>query len=484
VIKVSGMSAGLPYLGSKISLISQSDVRYEGILYTIDTVANTVALARVRSFGTEDRPTDRPMAPREEEYEYIIFRATDLKDIRVLEPPNPQATLQGGLASDPAIVKHSKGGPVGSKLGFGAIGSQNSPENNRSSGVSSGDLRRSPKDDSGGSKNRSRQNSQSSGRGHSGGRGAPSPGQAIGFHRGGRGGSRGGGISVGGSQYRNNQSLRGRGGAGRGGFNQPGRPQPEKESLKFEKEYDFEEANVQFQEVLNKLSKTKVDDASVENGDNVEDVADNVENDDKFEEGEIEEGDEIFYDKQKSFFDSISCEALERSKGKLVRNDWRAEKRLNKETFGVTGSRNYGGGRGGFYNRGGRGGYNQGAQGYGRGGYGREGQGMGQRGFGGYNDDRGFGVGGYVRGRGGFNGGQGGYRMPRGFGNQDDRRGYEDRRGGYVDRRGGYEGKRGYDDREGGMDRSGQRGGGYARGGGGNQGIGLRRPYWGGVRNQ
>jgi len=82
--------------------------------------------------------------------------------------------------------------------------------------------------------------------------------------------------------------------------------------------------------VLNKLSKTKVDDASVENGDNVEDVADNVENDEKFEEGEIEEGDEIFHDKQKSFFDSISCEALERSKGKLVRNDWRAEKRLNK----------------------------------------------------------------------------------------------------------------------------------------------------------
>ena len=80
------------------------------------------------------------MPPREEEYEYIIFRATDLKDIRVLEPPNPQATLQGGLASDPAIVKviqrywnmcnfflslqHSKGGPVGSKSGYGAIGSQ------------------------------------------------------------------------------------------------------------------------------------------------------------------------------------------------------------------------------------------------------------------------------------------------------------------------------------------------------------------------
>merc|ERR1712215_485150 len=152
---------------------------------------------------------------------------------------------------------------------------------------------------------------------------------------------------------------------------------------------------------------------------NVEDVADNVENDDKFEEGEIEEGDEIFYDKQKSFFDSISCEALERSKGKMVRNDWRAEKRLNKETFGVAGNRRYGyGGRGGYYNnRGGRG-FNQG-QGYNRGGgYGRGGQGMGQRGFGGgYSNGVGFG-GGYSRGRGGYGqngyGGQGGYGGQRG----------------------------------------------------------------------
>merc|ERR1719471_828000 len=222
---------------------------------------------------------------------------------------------------------------------------------------------------------------------------------------GGHGGGRGGGsMRGGGGGHGGPNMMRGR---GRGGF-QPGRPQmSKKETLKFEDDYDFEEANDRFQEIVNKLSRTKLEDgteAPEENGE--EEATVEVEVVEGTEEGEIpDEEEEIFYDKQKSFFDNISCEALERSKGKMVRNDWKAEKKLNKETFGVAGNRRYGygGGRGGFYhNRGGRGG-----------GYGGYNQNRGG-GYGGYNQNRGGG-GGYGRiggqpigGRGGYGGG-GGY---------------------------------------------------------------------------
>lgn len=47
------MSTGMPELGSKISLISKADIRYEGRLFTVDPQECTIALSSGKnvSFG-------------------------------------------------------------------------------------------------------------------------------------------------------------------------------------------------------------------------------------------------------------------------------------------------------------------------------------------------------------------------------------------------------------------------------------------------
>ncbi|XP_033242349.1 protein LSM14 homolog B-A isoform X2 [Drosophila miranda] len=103
------MSGGLPELGSKISLISKADIRYEGRLYTVDPQECTIALSSVRSFGTEDRDTQFQIAPQSQIYDYILFRGSDIKDIRVvnnhtLPHHNDPAIMQAHLQNGPPQV--------------------------------------------------------------------------------------------------------------------------------------------------------------------------------------------------------------------------------------------------------------------------------------------------------------------------------------------------------------------------------------------
>lgn len=57
------------------------------------------------------RPTLRYVPPREEIYDFIIFKAQDIKDLIVCESPKPAPDQYGGLY-DPAIVSVSHQIPI------------------------------------------------------------------------------------------------------------------------------------------------------------------------------------------------------------------------------------------------------------------------------------------------------------------------------------------------------------------------------------
>lgn len=101
-------------LGARISLVSKKNIRYEGVLYSINESDATVALQNVRSFGTEGREKGEPPAadgtpaafvpPSDAQHAYLLFRGCDIKDLHVHEeakgaPKEPQKPPE-----DPAIL--------------------------------------------------------------------------------------------------------------------------------------------------------------------------------------------------------------------------------------------------------------------------------------------------------------------------------------------------------------------------------------------
>lgn len=75
--------------GSRISLISKKNIRYEGTLYSINESDATVALQNVKSYGTEGREKTQEgctfVPPQDAVHPYLLFRGCDIKDLHVHE---------------------------------------------------------------------------------------------------------------------------------------------------------------------------------------------------------------------------------------------------------------------------------------------------------------------------------------------------------------------------------------------------------------
>lgn len=65
-----------------------------------------MSLENVRSYGTEGRrgSPEEELPPSDQVYEYIVFRGSDVKDLRIEEAPAAKENKPPTMPDDPAIV--------------------------------------------------------------------------------------------------------------------------------------------------------------------------------------------------------------------------------------------------------------------------------------------------------------------------------------------------------------------------------------------
>ena len=58
----------------------------------------------MKSFGTEGRDPENEIPPSDNVYEYIVFRGSDVKDLRIEKEPEKKTVQQPQVPDDPAIL--------------------------------------------------------------------------------------------------------------------------------------------------------------------------------------------------------------------------------------------------------------------------------------------------------------------------------------------------------------------------------------------
>jgi protein LSM14 len=382
------------HAGKRISLISKKNIRYEGLLYSINEQNATVALQNVKSYGTEGR--EEPgvtafVAPSDAVHPYLLFRGQDIKDLHVHEeateakaapaaPAAPAVTNTTDIKPSPppssvSHPSHAKNGPeekepfhdppalkdepplppepfpelksASSSSSFKKTTTETVKANNKSSTTTS----------SSSSNNNNNTNPTKPGGGRGGGGGGGGN-----YRRGNNKGPPPPAVGTGASLLHRKA---------RGVVHATAATGREEEPL--DTEFDFAAHNAEF----------------VHSGGAACTAADNSES------GGEDEPPVVAYSKD-DFFDSISCDALDKQAGVDNRLRGAKERHLNTETFGAVALNNTnpngnyyhrrrgggGGGRGGGRGGGGRYYYGRGGRSGGRGGRGSGGSGRGRSGGG------------------------------------------------------------------------------------------------------
>lgn len=109
--------AGDVFIGQGMRIMSQMNVRYEGVLASVDAKNRTVTLQKgnyhliglkfqhgvlVRCYGTEDRPAELKIHTVLEIFEEITFKVCNVKEMFTMPSLDEKKTYM--LSSDPAIV--------------------------------------------------------------------------------------------------------------------------------------------------------------------------------------------------------------------------------------------------------------------------------------------------------------------------------------------------------------------------------------------
>uniref|UniRef100_A0A0M3I581 FFD domain-containing protein n=1 Tax=Ascaris lumbricoides TaxID=6252 RepID=A0A0M3I581_ASCLU len=281
-------SEQMSYIGCKLSLLSNMDVRYEGILCAVNIEECSVALTKVRCFGTEDRPTTNRVAALDDIFEYIIFKSSDIKDLYVCEAPKPMSQFNDGLPNDPAILSASQqrttDRPNTSSSAALDFDTPKAAAHGMMRGQGDGPIRLTYKDD--------------------------------------------------GMKSSANSIMK--------------KMMSRKERSTFESDYDFVKANEQFEHALSHLSDDFHDMKFIGESSSTASTHSARKGDTNGDTQATKE-EERYYDKSSSFFDSISCDSLQKQNGKQLRTSWRKEFETNKETFGLSAVRSYASRRGRNY---------------------------------------------------------------------------------------------------------------------------------------